>query len=118
MMHLVMFDVDGTLVDSAGFDDACYVAAAREVLGFDIPDHWDEYTQATDAAILDEILDKYGVEGDRELIHSEFKQTFISKITEHLEANPGEIREIKGAARFINYLTSRDNVKVAIATGG
>jgi len=31
-MHLVMFDIDGTLVDSAGFDCELYVEAVRSVL--------------------------------------------------------------------------------------
>jgi hypothetical protein len=31
-MHLVMFDIDGTLVDSAGFETRLYVEAVRSVL--------------------------------------------------------------------------------------
>ena len=29
----LIFDLDGTLVDSSGFEDECYVAALREALG-------------------------------------------------------------------------------------
>ena len=32
-MIATIFDIDGTLVDSFGFDDACYISAIREVLG-------------------------------------------------------------------------------------
>ena len=32
-MHLIMFDVDGTLVESFGFDETCYLKADDEVIG-------------------------------------------------------------------------------------
>ena len=39
-MHLVMFDIDGTLVDSAGFNAKLYVEAVRGVLNVDIDSDW------------------------------------------------------------------------------
>ena len=38
-MHLVMFDIDGTLVDSAGFDSELYEEAVRSVLDVEIGYH-------------------------------------------------------------------------------
>ena len=32
-MIVTIFDIDGTLVESFGFDDACYISAVREVSG-------------------------------------------------------------------------------------
>lgn len=32
-VHLVMFDIDGTLVESYDFDSICFVDAVHDVLG-------------------------------------------------------------------------------------
>ena len=43
-MIATIFDIDGTLVESFGFDDACYISAIREVLGeVHIHDDWSKY---------------------------------------------------------------------------
>jgi beta-phosphoglucomutase-like phosphatase (HAD superfamily) len=35
-MHLIMFDLDGTLVDSTNIDSECYLQALVDVFGFDL----------------------------------------------------------------------------------
>ena len=41
----VIFDIDGTLVESSGFEDDLYVAAVRDVLGdVCIRKAWNTYT--------------------------------------------------------------------------
>lgn len=61
-MHLCMFDVDGTLVDSSKFDEECFLKAAEIVFDTEISSNWEEYSYATDAGILDEVLDKYNIQ--------------------------------------------------------
>ena len=48
-MIATIFDIDGTLVESSGFDDACYISAIREVLG-DVytHDNWSQYKNVTE----------------------------------------------------------------------
>ena len=36
IVHLVMFDIDGTLVDSNDFDSECYYEAIQDVLNIQI----------------------------------------------------------------------------------
>ena len=55
-MHLVMFDIDGTLVDSAGFDSELYVEAVRSVLNVEIDSDWNAYEHVSDSGILEEVL--------------------------------------------------------------
>ena len=56
MTHIVMFDVDGTLVDSAGFDGNLYAEAVRAVLGVDVDETWASYANVTDSGVLEQIL--------------------------------------------------------------
>ncbi len=117
-MHLVMFDVDGTLVDSTGFDEACFLKAAELMFGIKILPDWDSYKYATDIGILTEVIDRYRIPGDKNTLVQKFREIFFELISEHINHNPCSIREITGAASFLSDLSERDNCSVAIATGG
>ena len=53
----VIFDIDGTLVESSGFEDDLYVAAVRDVLGdVCIRKAWNTYRHVTDTGILKTFL--------------------------------------------------------------
>jgi beta-phosphoglucomutase-like phosphatase (HAD superfamily) len=113
-----MFDIDGTLVNSYKFDEACYIKASKIVLGVEISSNWKSYTYATDVGILNENIDRYNIKGNRGQIQQAFKQVFTNLIKEQVTTHPENIQEVKGAARFIQYLFNQENLKVAIATGG
>jgi phosphoglycolate phosphatase-like HAD superfamily hydrolase len=52
-MQLVMFDIDGTLVDTAGLDGDLYAAAVRSVLGVEHSVRFDDLADhAAIAALL------------------------------------------------------------------
>ena len=115
-MHLVMFDIDGTLVNSSSFEDVCYSKAVLGVIKHPVDTDWSKYTNVTDSGILDEIIDKNGLDSDRYNIHSAVKLSFISHIKSHLHHT--SVKEIEGASEFIQLLRQRDDVVLAIATGG
>ena len=52
-MYLILFDIDGTLVDSNEFDSEFYVQAVRKVLRIEVGDDWSAYQHVTDGGILD-----------------------------------------------------------------
>ena len=59
LMHLVMFDIDGTLTRSCGIDSRCFVDALCEVLGIQsIDTDWSNYRHTTDSGIAQEIITK------------------------------------------------------------
>lgn len=117
-LHLIMFDIDGTLVDSYGFDEECYLRAAKLVLGVEISADWASYRHATDSWIIKEAIERYSVQGHKVELQKRFKDNFIRFISDYIHQNPGEVREIKGANAFIQYLLGIKNCRVAIATGG
>ena len=101
-MHHVMFDVDGTLIESFRFDEECYIDAVSQVLGHNIDSDWTKYPHITDAGILEQHLQNYGITHDRETIHAQVKSVFIANITEYLSSSPAQ--EVPGAAKFIAFL--------------
>lgn len=117
-MHLVLFDIDGTLVDSDEFDSELYVQAVREVLGIEINDDWSAYRNVTDGGILDEIIDNAGLTVGRARIHFEVKAVFAGLVAEYLDEREGRLPEIEGAGAFLAELRSLPEVSMALATGG
>jgi FMN phosphatase YigB (HAD superfamily) len=111
-----MFDIDGTLVNTASFEDECYLNAINEVIPQKINTDWSSYQNATDSGILDEIITKNNLDKNRAEIHQEVKRLFVTFIGEQLLKT--QALEIPGANAFIQLLKERDDVRLAIATGG
>lgn len=115
-MHLVMFDIDGTLVESNDFDSECFRAAIQDVLNTPVDTNWDVYRCVTDSGILNQIIDDLHLQADRDLIIQSVKERFFHRLSSYLSQH--EVSAIRGAPRFLSRLRDREDVKVAIATGG
>ena len=115
-MHLVMFDIDGTLIESYDIDEQCFLAAVDEVLGIQIDSRWERYPHVTDAGILDEILSQPSFQPDRVVLETQIKASFMQNLTLYLESN--SVEPIAGASEFLAHLKQREDVVLAIATGG
>jgi phosphoglycolate phosphatase-like HAD superfamily hydrolase len=113
-----MFDVDGTLVDSAGFDGTLYARAVRDVLDVDVDRTWASYRNVTDSGILEEILQGSELESAADQHREHVKRRFVALTREYLLRHPSRIREIAGANALIRTLLAARGVRVAIATGG
>lgn len=115
-MHLVMFDIDGTLINSSIFEDECYLKAVQKTILVPVETDWTKYRNVTDSGILDEIIERNDLLSKRYEIHSEVKSYFISYIEAYLSQS--KINEIPGAAAFIQLLRQRNDVVLSLATGG
>ncbi|MCY3773279.1 MAG: hypothetical protein OXG98_14835 [Gemmatimonadetes bacterium] len=63
-----IFDIDGTLVESSGFEDELYVAAVRDVLGnVCIRERWSTYRHVTDTGILRQIMEENRIRGEERI---------------------------------------------------
>jgi beta-phosphoglucomutase-like phosphatase (HAD superfamily) len=115
-VHLVLFDIDGTLVNSYDFDSECFQSAVHDVIGVPISQNWSDYRHVTDSGILNQIIDEHGLGQDRTQITHLVKEKFLLNISDYLSEHG--VSPIAGAREFLAQLIKRTNVMVAFATGG
>jgi len=114
-MNHVMFDIDGTLIESYDFDSECFTEAVKEVTGYEIDTNWSRYKHVTDTGILNQFFKETNIE-NTEIAHESIKSVFLSKIKTRIAKKP--ISEIVGASAFIASLKELENVSISLATGG
>lgn len=116
-MHAKVFDVDGTLLQSASVDDRLYREAVRSVLGdvrFRASLH--DYEFVTDSGILQQLrIDNELVESPSQT--AQIKAAFLELVNDHIERY-GPFQEMPGAREFFDRLRGADHCRVSIATGG
>ena len=58
-MQLIIFDIDGTLTQTADVDSRCFVQTVKDVLDLDeIDTDWATYRHVTDAGIAADLLER------------------------------------------------------------
>jgi phosphoglycolate phosphatase-like HAD superfamily hydrolase len=118
-MHLVVFDIDGTLTDTNVVDGECYWRAVCEVLGLsgDQPD-WSDFHHVTDVGIASELCVRH--------LHRQLSNAEIDAIESLLTASldlalvrkDPVAHQIPGSAEILSVLNKSLEFVVALATGG
>lgn len=115
-MKAIVFDIDGTLIDSMFVEPALYFAAIRSVLGpVRIRPNLDDYYHVTDSGMLAEILDENGFSQSADAPR-QIQDLFVSKLREFISSN-GPFRPISGAIQFFDRVRRCPDTRLAIATG-
>jgi len=114
-MHHIMFDIDGTLLQSYDIDSEFFAQAIKEITGLTPHTNWGEYQNVTDTGIVEEILLQQSIPIDSS-VHNQIESCFIEKLKKAITIEP--IQEVTGASAFIKMLQSREDVVLSIATGG
>lgn len=116
-MHLILFDIDGTLVDSMAVEDELYPKAVCEELNINrIKTDWSAYANPTDSGIIREAMrEQLG-----QLCHPEHvdrcKLRFLDLLFSRVEQQPDTFPPVPGAIEFVDYLESHENYQFAMAT--
>ncbi len=115
-MKLVIFDIDGTLIQSHPQEVACFENAIRSVMGIANINHdVQSYQHVTDLGILKECvhhaLGRFPTQTEIAAIEDEYLASFSNTI----KNDP--IQPIAGVHAFIETLQSMPEVALAVATG-
>ena len=121
-MIAVIFDIDGTLVESAGFEDDLYIAAVRDVLGdVCIRKTWNTYRHVTDTGILRQIMEENRIRGEDQIrgegLIREVRAKFGDLVSQYLR-NGCPCDPTIGAIDLIDELRAAPGFAVGFATGG
>ena len=119
MKKLVIFDIDGTLIDSSKVDEICFVRSIQDKFQIEnINDNWESYTEATDSGIFEEIFQasfSRKPSRDEQIKHIE---RFVALLRDYHVREPSMFQETSGAADILECLKHHAEWEAAIATGG
>ncbi len=118
-MHLVVFDIDGTLTDTNLVDGECYWRAVSEVLGLseEQPD-WSDFRHVTDTGIAAELCARHL---GRQISSPEIEAIGIrlaAVLDDALVCKDSVANQIPGSAEILSVLSNSSEFAVALATGG
>ena len=118
-MHLVRFDIDGTLTQSCAVDSDCFAQAVCETLGLRRIDcEWTRYRHVTDSGIAAEIFERAFARAPDRRELDRLRDRFIELLEKQLGADRLLCRAVAGAGQVLSELRARRDIAVALATGG
>src|SRR5437667_4881945 len=116
-MHLVMFDIDGTLTETMKVDEECFVRSFEDVFGFaDIDTDWSHYPRTTDSGIFHDVFTSRVGRSPAAQEVSRFRQHFIQLLAAASSQSP--FAPVAGAGRLLSRLAQGGSHRVSLATGG
>ncbi len=113
-MTLVLFDIDGTLVDAHGLGRRTIESALGEVAGRPVPSARVPFAGRTDPAIAAEMLRQAGFSGER---HAEMLSRGLAHYTALMMAHDGPVDLLPGVESVLNRLEASDGVALGLLTG-
>src|SRR6476620_4351257 len=115
-MHLVIFDVDGTLTETMKIDEECFVRSFNDVFGLtDIDTDWSHYPRTTDSGIFHDVFTLgIGWSPSAQEV-SRFRQHFIRLLAAASSQSP--FSPVAGADRLLSRLAQVGSHRVSLATG-
>lgn len=120
-MKLIVFDIDGTLTDTAGIDDYFFKKAFKELYNIDISDEtWKKYqimTRGSDSGMAAEILRQEVNILPEPAEIKKLKSRFFKYLHKDALENPENFNPVACSPKLFNELKKRRNFCLAIATG-
>jgi len=115
-VRAIIFDIDGTLIDSMAVEPDLLFAAINAVLGpVKIRPNLDDYDNVTDSGIVTEVMNDNGLkEGTN--AQNQIQMLFVNDLKEFISRN-GPFPAISGAMQLFDRARLSADTQVAIATG-
>lgn len=114
----IIFDIDGTLLNSVEIDDAAFIQTYQNLYNIDLGKaDWTTFPHVTDWGLTNTIFEQHfhRLPSDEEL--ARIKAHFLHLIREKTMQYPSKMTEIPGAIAFVNRL-KKEAYSIGIATGG
>ncbi|MEQ9299785.1 MAG: HAD hydrolase-like protein [Cyclobacteriaceae bacterium] len=114
-MNLVIFDIDGTIVDSVSADDQCFIQSFEDLHNIDLSQSdWHDFRHVTDSGLTIEIFETHFGRKPLDEEVQELKDYFYKLLTQR----SNDITEIRGAKNTLTSFIDNPKISIAFATGG
>jgi len=111
---LLLFDIDGTLVDTGGKGMSALRKTAAEVFGGDGPPL--DLAGSTDLGIIENLYVHFELEATDEQTH-QFFEAYHRHLETSLKSNPAEGRVLDGVVELLEELAETDHAQLGLLTG-
>lgn len=113
-VRVLLFDIDGTLIDSGGAGKLAMETALAQEFGITAPTHGVPYAGRTDGAIMRDLLAHHGVSGN-ETDYQRLRNTYLGLLHETLPRKNGWV--LAGVRELLNALRGKPDIVLALLTG-
>ena len=115
-MRLILFDIDGTLLECGPQAREILSATLEDVYGATGSIDWFDFAGRTDPGIVLDVLKDAGL-GERDILDRipEVREKYAARLEERLDA--GRMRLLPGVSGHLEALTQRDDVVLGLVTG-
>lgn len=116
--QLVIFDLDGTLMQTTEIDAVCYLRALADEAGIErLNQHWSDYHHVTDSGITEQIFrEQLGRSPSPDEV-ARLQRRLVTLLESAFSEVPGSFTAVAGAAQALRVLEEQGDWAVAIATG-
>jgi len=114
-MIAIIFDIDGTLVQSSGFDKDFARETVIDILGLMTIRPNLDYEHGTDSGILSQIMEDNNIKDPSAL--GKIRTQFGQRIQTYLE-DGGQCDPVDGGLKLLRFLDINHDIKIGFATGG
>ena len=116
-MKAIIFDVDGTLIQSMAIDCELYVSSINTILGpVEFRPSFNDYDDVTDQGIVAQLIDDNALSVESNVVDA-IRTHFVESVNDHINT-VGPFPAIHGAIQMIDQLSRSTEICIAIATGG
>ena len=112
-MHAILFDIDGTLINTRGAGDAALNSAVADALGC-AGQHRVEMSGRTDRAIVRDLFEAHGVE-NTDANWRKLSEHYLARLPAFLAEKDGFV--LPGIPELLKSLTPREDVFMGLLTG-